>query len=538
MAERATGDYSHRLAAWLGSRLLAGIGAPPLTVYGSGRLTRLAYETGLVLAETAAGSRTAVEGRRTLQVSPLADTAFARTTHALVAHHLGQGRRGDRLVLALGPDAKQPVRTHLPEFVDAVRGAAPGASTARLSLRAEPRRVGAVFMKHAAAAWREVSGTTPAEEDLRRLVERVVVLERDVDPDGAQAVEAKSLLHQLVRDAGQVDAAWDALVRLFADLAQQGGGCDRRDLQQGLIAAGVELETAPDFRRDVTRLSRVTAATWATLEGRGLTIPSQSGPVTLRRAVTDTLERRLAQASTLVLGEAGVGKTVVLAHLLNRLRDAGVPVLALDAETTPADSLEHLRRHLGTTNELAACLTQWDPQRPGVLAVDTLHAADERQIDTWHSVLATASQAGWRVVAVDRTAHLRQGASLRALFPAGSASGRDDTLSEFGDVNHVGVSGLTDAELAELTTTAPDFQPLFDDPPYGLVEVLRTPFNLRLAGELLQAGIDDRSLRSIQSRLELLQQYSTWVRTPPERARGRSGRRADTPRHHSAGGPA
>lgn len=538
MAERASGNYSHRLAAWLGTRLLAGIGAPPLTVYGSGRLNRLSYETGLLLAETAAGGRTAVEARRTLQVSPFADTAFAYTAHALVTHHLEPGRREDRLVVALGPEANQPVRTQLPEFLEAVRRAAPGASTARLSLRADPRRVGAVFMKHTAQAWREVSGATPTDDDLRRLVERVVVLERDVYGEGAQAVEARSLLHQLVRDTGQVEAAWDALVEIFAGLAQERGGCDRRGLQERLIAAGVELRTAPDFRRDVTRLSRVTAATWATLEERRLTLPSQNGPVTLPRAATDALERRLARASTLVLGEAGVGKTVVLAHLLNRLREADVPVLALDAETTPANSLEQLQRHLGTTNNLAACLTQWDPQRPGVLAVDALHAADEGQTRAWHSLLATASQAGWRVVVADRVAHLRHEGGLRALFPAASASGRDHTLPEFADLNHVAVTGLTDAELVELTATAPDFQPLFDDPPSGLVDVLRTPFNLRLVGELLQAGIDDRSLRSIRGRLELLQQYSTWVRTPPERTRGRSGRRADPTGHHSSGSTA
>lgn len=535
MAGHASGDYGHRVAAWLGTRLLAGIGAPPLTVYGSGHLTRLSYETGLALAETATGARTAVEARRTLQVSPAPDTAFAHTAHALVAHHLAPERQDDRLVLALGPEAKQPVRTQLPEFLEAVRRSAPGTSRAGLPLRADPRRVGAVFMKHVGRAWHEVSGTTPGDDDLRRLVERIVTLERDVDGDGAQATEARSLLHQLIRDPAQVDAAWDALERIFAELAQQRGECDRRGLQERLIAAGVELETAPDFRRDVARLARVSAATWSTLEERKLTVPSQTDPVTIQRSVTDTLERRLAQASTLVLGEAGVGKTVVLAHLLDRLRDARVPVLALNAETTPANSLEQLYHHLGNTNDLAACLTQWDPQRPGVVAVDALHTADEGPMGAWHSLLATASKAGWRLVAVDRVAHQRRDSGLRALFPSVSDSGRDHTLSEFPDLNHVGVTGLTDAELAELTAAAPEFQPLFDDPTSELVEILRTPFNLRLVGELLQAGIDERSLRSIRNRLELLQQYSTWVKTPPEQTRGRSGRRAHSAGRHSSG---
>lgn len=501
------------MAAWLGARLLAGVGAAPVTREASGPLTQLSHETGLMLAETVTGHRVAVQGRRGVSVSIYADSAFGHAVHELVAHHVHPGCGDDRLVLALGRDAKGPARTDLRDYLEAIRHADAGADLVWLPLRTASRRVGAVFLGHAERSWREITGAAPTTEQLRRFAERLTVLVRDVDPDGRHAIEARCILRQLVRDPGQVDAAWDALVEALARLGEQRAACDRRTLQRRLIGAGVELETPPDFRRDVARLARVTTAARATLERRGLTIPSPTGPVALSRSVTDVVEDRLTQGATLITGEAGVGKTVVLAHLLDRVARAGVPVLALSAVTTPANSPTQLMRQLGIGEDLQACLMQWDPQRPGVLAVDALHEADEAQTKTWCSVMATASQAGWGVVAADRLSHLRHAPGLRSLFPARAGPGAGGGLPELADTHHVHVGGLTDAELAELTSAAPQFGALLDDPSSGLVEVLRTPFNLRLAGELLQTDIDERSLRGIRGRLDLLQQYSTWVAT-------------------------
>lgn len=508
----AGSDFASRVAAWLGVRLLAGSGTPPGKGPNGGRLTRMSYETGLLVVESATRG-IAIHAQRSLQVSEHPRGGFARAVQQLVAHHLGAGHEDHHLVLALSPAAKRPVREHLPRFVDAVRHSATALSTGDASLPAGPARAGHTLRHHADEAWRKSARTAPSETDLRNLFDRLTIVVVDLEDEGIHVREAQSLLrNHLVSQPAKGEAAWDALVGVFAQLALERGACDRLALQSLVTAAGVELQTPPDYHDDVVRLSAVTRATLAALEDGGLTVPSSNGPVMVERPVMAVLEQRLARRSVLVTGESGVGKSVVLHHAIRRCVDQHIPVLALTAATVRAQTLSQLTNELGLDNELVDCFPQWAPQRSGVLVIDNLGSEEAgEQIRLWTSVIAGAKDAGWHVAAAVRARDLGHVGGLRALFPPAFSRANGHTLAEFADVHHVYVDGFTDEEMTDLATGAAEFRRLLAEATPEFLGLLRIPFNLRLAGELLQAGIDDRTLRTIRSRLELLQHYYTWV---------------------------
>jgi hypothetical protein len=249
---------------------------------------------------------------------------------------------------------------------------------------------------------------------------RVVVL--DVEPDGVDERQARELLRaQVVASTDAADAAWSRLLEHFSRLASQHGGADQAQLQTALAQANIRLQAPVDYRADIKRLEALTTATLAGLQPSLLTIPTATGPVTLPRAAVDQVAQRAEEASLLVIGQAGAGKSVALARLTERLLAGDTPVLAVAVGSTAASSLGDLRNELGLDHDLFEVLKEWRPGQGGVLILDALDAArTEPQADSWRRIIerASAELDGWRVVASVRTWDLRHSAHLRTLFPA------------------------------------------------------------------------------------------------------------------------
>ena len=192
--------------------------------------------------------------------------------------------------------------------------------------------------------------------------------------------------------------------------------------------------------------------------------------------------------------EPGAGKTVALHDLARHQIAQDMPVLFLPVGSTAATSLGTLRNELGLDHDLLEVLEQWSPGVTKLLIVDALDAArTDPQADLWRQLidLVNSRLDEWHVVASVRSWDLRHSPRLRAQFP-----GAPIPIDELSD-SELGQVGAAWPELAQLALSAPE----------DLKRLLRNPFNLRLAAELLLAGADVEELSTVRDRLGLLDRY-------------------------------
>ena len=159
-------------------------------------------------------------------------------------------------------------------------------------------------------------------------------------------------------------------------------------------------------------------------------------------------------------------------------------------------------------------LLSWTGPSPGTLVIDALDAARGSAARARLAGLARVlAESRWQVVASVRTFDLMYGPDLRAAFtgePVRSDATRRDPRLE--GLRHIRVEDLTEAELEPLTTSAAPVADFYAAAPTALQVLLRNPFNLRLASELLAAGVPAgglarQRLTSAWTRLDLLAAY-------------------------------
>src|SRR5262249_22490375 len=78
---------------------------------------------------------------------------------------------------------------------------------------------------------------------------------------------------------------------------------------------------------------------------------------------------------------------------------------------------------------------------------------------------------------------------------------------EYSDLSHVNVPVFTIAELFWICSQAEQLAQLLLVAPDGLRGLLRTPFNLKLAAEILTSGVNAKDLTPIRTQSELLSRY-------------------------------
>jgi len=100
-----------------------------------------------------------------------------------------------------------------------------------------------------------------------------------------------------------------------------------------------------------------------------------------RPEFNELLSRIRAEPSgeTLLVGEAGSGKSALLSALVARLEADGVPVLGVKADRLPADvrTMADVSRSLGMRGDVVACVNALVEEGPCVLLVDQLDAVSE-----------------------------------------------------------------------------------------------------------------------------------------------------------------
>jgi hypothetical protein len=526
--------YQARVAAWAAARILAEERAVGVWGFPSTSLVGLYCETGggvddLLLVTSAAG-QLFVQAKRQIDLGQNASSELASYVAQCVRQHrvgrLAIGSSGaraggtldwsrDRLVLVTSPGASAGVRVHLRAVLERGRELPVADSVDALATNQDERRARDVVMAHLRRAWEQEPGSAPSVRQLRQVLALMQVEVLDVEPGGDGEREAQTLLGPgVLTDPSQRATAWTTLVDFCANLMRRRSGTDRRGLQQVLEDVGAAVDPAHSYEGDITRLRARSAATSQRLAHLA-TIPAGADEVRIDRPAAVHLRQVVATGSCLVIGEPGAGKSAALHQLAGELVSQGEDVVYLAVDDLTGQSLGALRQDLGLEHELVDVLEAWTGPGPAYLLIDALDVARvQGNARAYRQLLreVTSQEGRWRVVCSIRKFDLRYSAELQQLFSAQQPLQAPEEFQdpEFIAIRHLNIPALSPAELAQLELQAPALWQLLQAARPPLQGLLRVPFNLRLAAELLQLGLTIGELTPIRTQLELLDRY--WQR--------------------------
>lgn len=268
----------------------------------------------------------------------------------------------------------------------------------------------------------------------------------------------------------------------------------------------VQVAPQSDYTEDIERLCLYTNTSFNLLsEHSNLCVGS-----TLVKVARDSTPKLRALAEighVLVIGEPGSGKSGALYNLIESLeQDDAVLMLAGRVE---AHDQQQLCRHLqNLSHELVDVLNHWTGDQPAFLVIDALDAARDMQtMQTVRDVISQVvrSKNRWRVVVSIRKYDLRYNPELQRLFTGKPIAEYHEP--EFSHLRHINIVPFLEEELVQLRKQSSVLSALLERSTTELYEMLRFPFNLRLAGELLGYGINIAELNPVQAQGELLELY-------------------------------
>ncbi|MCB5423780.1 ATP-binding protein [Altererythrobacter sp. CC-YST694] len=193
-----------------------------------------------------------------------------------------------------------------------------------------------------------------------------------------------------------------------------------------------------------------------------------------------------ASAATLLIGEAGSGKSALLAKLTEELENRGSTVFGIKADTLPADvaTFDDIARALGMTGSLLPELSALARNAPVVLIIDQLDAVSDvmdRTSQRMKVLLRLVRQAQEQRLPVHVVV------SSRPFEAAHDARFQQLRAEEF----HLALPAV-EAVQAFLTDLGIDWS----DVPQPLWQTLRRPFALKLFVEVIQRGASPSSVDS------------------------------------------
>jgi hypothetical protein len=205
------------------------------------------------------------------------------------------------------------------------------------------------------------------------------------------------------------------------------------------------------------------------------------------------------------------------------LQQGGADVVCLATDRLEISSLFNLKAEIGLDHEITDVLKNWQGLKPGYLVIDAVDAArgdaaEQAVLSLIRTVVGANTR--WRVVASIRKFDLRYSTELQQLFRRQVNTGisADFLDPEFSQVQHVNIPCLQADEIDALRTEAPELHRMYACASEDFRELLRVPFNLRLASDLLGSGVRQDELAPIRTQLELLSRY--WLHRVVQRHGG------------------
>lgn len=516
---RTAGGVGHegRCLAWATAYMLAEV---PLPDWASGervlsvggQTARPVDDVGLV---TASGGWVTIQAKKGLRLDSKAGSALAEALSQLVKiDEVGVPDGGteqlrpldaDRdLVLILSDDsASLPVNAHMAPLTRRLRKLPGTVPLSDGAVNKDEQSALELLNKHLGAAWKDQRSREMDEKGFRQLVRVLSVRALRIAEGAEDYMGVQVLLRDLAGEATTAVELWNVLKVQAQLLAEERGHLDRDGLVRALERQGVVLRPLSRLRTDIARLQAVSTANTELLAG-AVTLTTPEGPVPLARAVEPTMLGAFGNLA--ITGAPGAGKTVLLHRLAAALRETHDVVLLTSADLRSSKTAT--RAELGLAYDLDKVLTGWNADRPGLVLLDGIDQARGSDAPDWLPQLATVlSGTRWRLVATVRAFDLKNSPAWGRMFDGVpvDAYRADPALA---GVRHLLVDDLTDREIADLRAASPAMALLLDGAGPRLRTLLTNPFNLDLAGQLLNEGATD--FTQIHNRAELLNQY--WYR--------------------------
>ncbi|MDC6166578.1 hypothetical protein [Paucibacter sp. XJ19-41] len=367
----------------------------------------------------------------------------------------------------------------------------------------------ALFESLAKPAWRSSSGVDPTGDQLVQLARHFHVARFDMDEGDRDWREAtQQLARRVFADEAASESAMRDLRGLMRDLIRSGAIADRSGLLRELRRRGHFDVTAADYEADVTRLRAVTNQEMLRLE-RHSHLPLVPA-LRVARQSDAPLAKAILAGSTLVVGEPGAGKTGALVSAAAAILSRGGTAIFLSVDRFPGVTIAaDLASELGLQRPLLEVLAAFPGPGPKVLIVDALDAARGGAAEAVFAALIESARTDldeWTVVASIRTFDLRNGRRYREAF-RGTPVDPDYADPALSAVMHFAVPRLSEQDLTEVGSLAPQMATLLDAAPSQLRALLKNIFNLSLAAQLLSDGVGASTFSAISTQSGLIDVY-------------------------------
>lgn len=427
--------YQTRVAAWLIAGTLAEADFElPWGWPRGATVTSVRAETGEatddIYVDASHGGRAYIQAKNSIDLSEQTDSEFAKTIAGFADQYLDcrdgvDGRavldpERDRLVLVVGNTASGNIREHLRNVLDRARDWPKDKPILGVAGNEQEKDALSKTVTHVNRVFEARDGAGANDSVLRQLLSLMYVFGRDFGgDDGSAQREALHLLRAVVADTARVGDAWHALTNRSDDDAAARSGLDLRAAQRLLRRESIPLLAPRSYRADLHQLATYTQRTLDDLKELA-DIELHDRRVKIQREAPAQLRKLTDEASCLVVGDPGAGKSATLFELGHLLLASSADLIAIAADRVEAGSLGALRIELNLQHDLVEIVENWPSER-GVLLIDALDVArgdhtEEALLDLIHNVRRRVPT--WTVVASVRSYDLRYNRRLRRLFPS------------------------------------------------------------------------------------------------------------------------